>query len=143
MKTDRIDINTIDDDMCYLIWRDFHEQYKPFFNSFVKLTNYDTTIYIVNKGNQQRVIDYINEKLEGLKIMKLRVVGHDHILFFVRRTDEESASTIIRKLQNKIDNLTSVVESLEEKMTKIYYSPNMPGYQEALYEFNSSCELEK
>ena len=130
-----INAHDIDDDMCYLIWSDFHEQYKPFVNSFVKLTHFDTTTYIMNKDNSLRVQEYINNKLVGLRIIKLRLIGRDHIIFTVRRTTEESVHSILKNMQIKIDNLTKIVSDLEEKITKIYYAPNMPGYEEALNEF--------
>ena len=134
-----IDINDIDNEMSYFIWRDFHDQYKPVINSLIKITNHHALMYITNKENQQIVIDYINNRLIGLKIYKMSLVGKEYAFFNIKRTllyDQCNIKDMLKDMKEKIN-------SIEEKVNKIYYAPPyMPGYIEALNDFNNlQCDI--
>jgi hypothetical protein len=134
---DVIDINIIDNNMCYLIWKDFKEQYRPFTNSLVHLTDYSTHNYFANEENRHVLFNYINRRLIGFKLSKLKPIGRMYFFFSVKRTNDGRENHRIIKLESKIKELTQIVETLEKKYDKLYYAPDMPGYKEAMDEFTS------
>ena len=70
---DVIDINIIDDQMCYKIWKDFKEQYRPFATSLIKLTDPSTYDYFANDvGESKKVLNLYNNPF-SIKPLVLQV----------------------------------------------------------------------
>ena len=134
---DVIDIRLVDNRMCYLIWRDFKEQYRPFTTSLIRLTDYSTHDYFSNEENRQILFNYINTRLIGIQLAKLKPIGRMYFFFSVKRTNDNMLfNNRIIKLESKIKKLTNIIETLEQKYDKLYYAPNMPGYHEAMDDFS-------
>ena len=121
--------------MCYKIWKDFKEQYRPFATTLIKLTDVSTHLYFTNENNRMILLHYINKRLKGIKIEKIKPIGTFYFFVFVKRIFEETTSTKIEKLQSQITSLKNIVSDLELKFLKLYYSPGMPGYIEASINF--------
>lgn len=134
-NADVIDISVVDNRMCYLIWRDFKEQYRPFTNSLVRLTDYSTHDYFSNEENRQILFNYINTRLIGIQLVKLKPIGRMYFFFSVKRTNDNMLNNRVVKLESKIKELSNIIENLEKKYDKLYYAPNMPGYYEAMDDF--------
>ena len=141
INEDVIDINIVDDEMCMIIWKDFKDQYRPFVTSLIRLTNPSTYNYFANIQNRTIVLNYINKRLKGIKMVKIRPIGSSYFFFVVKRIFEETITTKIDNLQSQVIYLKQVVQDLEFKLTKLYYAPGMPGYIEASNEFNEQFRL--
>lgn len=141
VNEDVIDINIVDDEMCTIIWKDFKDQYRPFVTSLIRLTNPSTYNYFANVQNRTIVLNYINKRLKGIKMVKIRPIGSSYFFFVVKRIFEETVTTKIDNLQSQVIYLKQVVQDLEFKFTKLYYAPGMPGYIEASNEFNEQFRV--
>ena len=136
--TDIIDINMIDDDMCYKIWKDFKEQYRPFATSLIKLTDTSTHMYFSNFHNRMLVLKYINKRLKGIQIVKIKPIGMSYFFVVIKRIFEDTINSKIDNLQQQVITLKKIINDLEIKFLKLYYAPGMPGYIEASKEFNET-----
>lgn len=131
---DIIDMGKIDDNMCKSIWNDFKEQYKPFINSLFKLTNIDARYYFSFAQNREIVYNYINKRLKGVKLLKFRPIGNTYIFFTLKRVNDTKNK--LRIFEKRLMEFNDRLDIIQEQMNKIYNAPGMPGYMEALNNFN-------
>lgn len=134
---DIIDMNRIDNVMCGYIWNDFKQQYRPFVNSLFKLTNVDSQYYFSIPENREIVYNYINQHLNGVKLLKFRPIGTSYIFFTLKRVN----SVMINKFhvfEKQLIQFNDRLDVIQEQVTKIYNAPGMPGYMEALNDFNET-----
>lgn len=131
---DIIDMGKIDDNMCKSIWNDFKEQYKPFINSLFKLTNIDARYYFSFAQNREIVYNYINKRLKGVKLLKFRPIGNTYIFFTLKRVNDTKNK--LRIFEKRLMEFNDRLDIIQEQINKIYNAPGMPGYMEALNNFN-------
>jgi hypothetical protein len=134
---DIIDMNRIDNTMCGYIWNDFKQQYKPFVNSLFKLTNVDSQYYFSIPENREIVYNYINVRLRGVKLLKFRPIGMSYIFFTLKRVNSEMINKV-HVFEKRLIEFKDRLDIIQEQVTKIYNAPGMPGYIEALDNFNDT-----
>ncbi|NDA63324.1 MAG: hypothetical protein EBX50_14985 [Chitinophagia bacterium] len=133
---DVIDMNRIDNVMCSYIWNDFKQQYKPFINSLFKLTNVDSQYYFSIPENREIVYNYINQHLKGVKLLKFRPIGSSYIFFTLKRINDHKIINKLDFFEKQLMQFKDRLDIIQEQITKIYNAPGMPGYIDALNNFN-------
>ena len=135
---DIIDMNRIDNVMCNYIWNDFKHQYKPFINSLFKLTNVDSQYYFSIPENREIVYNYINQRLRGVKLLKFRPIGSSYIFFTLKRINDHKIISKLDFFEKQLIEFKERLDIIQDQVTKIYNAPGMPGYIDALNNFNET-----
>lgn len=112
----------------------------------VKYNNYSigNDVLFVNKNepkNEKKNMTYDYQKCMNVFINVEKYNIGDIIRFEYNDNNEFLKTEIyenVLQLHNRIDKLSNDISSIKDMIQKIYFSPGMPGYYDALDSFNNS-----